>query len=616
MEPGPRPQVASLPSEPVDLDSPAAHLSGNLCPAGALSGPHEVGKGNIMRRKRFFAPLLVVTAALAVPAVAQERQEVSLKQPVTLSFRDTPLQFVLEAIRDKVHVNIVCDPAIDVWRVPVTVQVSDGPVSELLDSIEEQIGAKRKIWCGVVYLAPKGKVPGAEPAAPEGEGAQALLQRINVRFERDPFAKVVANLRSQVPDVEFELPARVRIQLRRTAGVTLRAWGLPVHRVLDLMARAQGLSWKLEGGKVVFAVEAAERQVDIDPLELPGEGVDPDAIDIDREVARLARRDTRSAAVRMLTRAGKDALPKVAALLGRADPATCEAALKVIESIGDPSEYTAVLRLFRDTRRSLELRSNAGLVLATIKAPESVPYLVEALDDPWFRISETARRALVAIGPPAVPRLEQRYVQEVNKSKAKDGIIYRSLLILGEIDSDDARSRLVRALATTTGPRALAVRHHAAIGIGFTGNPEMIAPMIRALERESDFLVAKYIARSLSWITNEDLPPEGRAWRAWWELEGEEKFFPSKADDLLEELGGVIELPVDPATGLPILESDDTRLSRLIKELRSPDTAKSQAAAASLRAMGEQALPALRKLAEDDKLGPRARELIAEIEAR
>lgn len=571
-----------------------------------------------MRRLRSFAPILAVTAVLAVPAFAEDRQDVSLKQPVSLSFTETPLQFVLDAIRNDVHVNIACDPAIDVWRVPVTVQVSEQPVSELLDSILEQLNAQRKVWCGVVYLYPKGKAPGADPAAPEGEGAKALLQRINVRYERDPVAKVVANLRSQAPDVQFDLPARVRIHLRRTAGVTLRAWGLPIHRILDLVARDQGLSWALEGGHVVFSVEAKERQVDVDLLDMPGEGAtDPSAIDIDREVKRLARRETRGAATRMLIRAGKEGLPKVAALLRKADPATCEAALRVIEGIGDPSEYAAVLRLFQDSNRSLELRSQAGNVLAVIQAPEAVPALIEALDDTWFRISETARRALVSIGEPAVAPLEKRLLEEINKpeGKAKDGIVYRGLLILGEIDSDAARNRLVRCLAMTTGPRALSVRHHAAIGLGYTGNPDMIEALIRALEREKDFLVAKYIARSLTWITEKELPPEGHAWRSWWEQEGKQQFFPDKGEDLLEELGGVIELPVDPETGLPILESDDTRITRLIKELRSPDIARSQSAAASLVAMGKKAVPALQKLADDPKIGERVRDLISKIES-
>ncbi len=573
-----------------------------------------------MRATRLWGALLAA-AALAAPAAAQEQPEKALENKVTFSFRDTELHLVIDALQAATGANIALDPRVDRWRASVTAQVTDEPGSAIVEAIEEQLSLEHTTWCDVLYLHPAGQAPGAEPKVPGGAPAALLGKQVSVAYERTPLSEVVANLKARAQGLDFVLPARVRIHVRKTMGVTLRLNRVPLASVIALVARDQGLSWAWENGRIAFSVDTEQRDVTADTIDYDVAGGDTlsgatPTVDVEAEVRRLANPSTRDTAARMLMRAGKGALPKVARVLATADPATASAALRVLEASGDPSEYAAVLKLFADTERSLDLRKQAGLTLAAMKAPEAVPSLVEFLDDVWFGISETARRALVATGEPTVTPLEERWVRELAKPEPKDGILYRGLLIFGEIGGQQAQNRLIRALATTRGSRAVAIRHHAAMGLGFTGDPKAILPLVRALEREKDFLVAKYIARSLTWITGEELPPSGDRWRAWWSQEGQEKYaLQDTADDLLKDLGGMVELPLDE-NGFPILESDDQRAQRLIAQLRSPERDAQKAAAKSLEAMGKSALPALRKVEDDRQIGSMVRWLIARIEAR
>ncbi len=578
-----------------------------------------------------FAVMVALSAAAVwvAPAAAQDERKpasplAALEQKVSFSFNGTQLHLVIEALQKATGANIAVDPRVDRWRASVTATVNDEPASAILEAIGEQLRVEHTVWCDVIYLHPAGKAPGPEPTKPTGPGARLLDEVVPaVDFERAALSEVMTNLKSRVKGLDIVLPARVRVAARKNEPLTLKLRLVPLHDVLSLVARDQRLKWTLEGGKVVFAaLEASERDIEADTVDydvVRGDTLeDADAaVDVDAQLRRLAVPATRGAAARALIRAGKPALPKVAALLAKADPATAGAALRVLEAAADPSEYVAVLRLFQDEERSLELRSQAGMTLAAMKAPEAVPALIDALNDPMFRISETARRALVATGAPAVPHLEKRWLAEVAKEDAgQDGIIYRGLLIFGEIGSEAARNRLVRALAITRGRRAVAIRHHAAMALGYTGKTQVILPLIRALERERDFLVAKYIARSLHWLTSVDLPPSAARWRTWWDQEGQLQYASHEsAGDLLDDLGGEVELPVDE-NGYPILESDEQRTQRLIGELRSRDTDKRTAAIKSLEAMGKQALPELKKQANDPQIGRTVKWLIARIESR
>src|SRR5690606_12302537 len=130
---------------------------------------------------------------------------------------------------------------------------------------------------------------------------------------------------SRVDGLDIVLPARVRVAVRKNEPLTLKLELVPLHAVLSLIARDQGLKWALEGGKVTFAtLEANERDIEADTVDYDVvrgdtyESADA-AVDVDAQLRRLADPTTRGAAARALIRAGKPALPKVAALLATAD---------------------------------------------------------------------------------------------------------------------------------------------------------------------------------------------------------------------------------------------------------------------------------------------------------
>jgi HEAT repeat protein len=275
--------------------------------------------------------------------------------------------------------------------------------------------------------------------------------------------------------------------------------------------------------------------------------------------------------------------------------------------------------MFNTLDNPVKVRKKAGETLGQMKAGEAVPDLIDALNDGWFRISETARAALVAIGAPAIPALIERYTREAEGDRGADGVVYRSLLIFGEVGTVEAKRVLVKALKLRKGKRALSIRHHAAIGLGLSADPRVVEPLILAFEKEKDFRVAKYISRSLTWLTDQEVSATRRdAWRIWWELEGRRKFKKRQTvDQLLDDVaGGAVRLPKGK-DGLAELESSEGRIARLAKELGAEDPKVRRAAWRDLEGMDEKALPVLRETLKSGNRRARAnaKAIIARITA-
>ncbi|RMG16276.1 MAG: HEAT repeat domain-containing protein [Planctomycetota bacterium] len=574
--------------------------------------------------------LSVLVATCAAAAGAQE--ELSLDAKLTLQFHQTPLRLALDAVQDAAHANLVLAPGVDP-DAPVDAEAANEPAAVLLDRIQSALGLARTRWAGAWVLHPKDQAPGPEPKKPEGEGAERLAQRVrSVRFQEAPLSEVISTLKAKTKQDFASLSFAVRKHLKtRGARVTLRLWNARLRDILHHVARACGLEWTLAKGKVVFRASkslnasASGSDVGIDYDVLRGDTLKKAAdVDVDRLVRMLRRSTERQAAVRLLVREGKTVCAKVAALLSDdTDTATKLAALEVLEAIGDPTEYAAVLKVFKNPENSLELRMAAGLCLGAMGAPEAVPDLIEALNDPWFRISETARKALVRIGKPAVAPLIKRFEAEMAKSRERaNGIVYRGLLILGEIGTRECKKTLLRALRDARGSRDkdIAVRHHAAIGLGLANDVRLVEPLIAALKRERDFRVAKYIARSLTWITDHtESGTDGDRWQVWWELEGRKQLLAKRsAQDVLDDIaGGAVDLPVDER-GYARLETSAQRLERLARELGDEERPKRRAAWRELEAMGEAALPTLRKVlvTGNPRARANAKAIIARIEGR
>jgi hypothetical protein len=573
---------------------------------------------------------LAALLAAATPALAQP---VQLNDEVTLNFRETRLQTVVTAIQKAVRVNLVLDPRVD-ENASVSAAVSAQPLGKLLDSIQEKLGLERTVWCGAVVLHPKGSSLGSEPPKPTGEGARDLSARVqNVDFAGIPLNEALEKLKERLGEkATFEVlsfPVRKHLRSKGTT-IHLKVWDCRARDILNHLARLADLKWALVKKKVVFTVTTSAKaaadetsQVDFDVLR--GDTFEGGSkVNVDKLVVQLAVTRSRGAAKQLLIREGAAVCPKVAAKLRKSvaagDAPTALACLEVLRRVEDPKEYAAVLSVMKNAEVSLEVRAAAGEALGGMKAPEAVPDLIALLDDPWFRVSETARAALVSIGEPSVKPLIDRFKKEWKAKKANEGILYRALLIFGDLNTDLSKQALLWALRSTQGghDRAIAIRHHAAIGLGFTGDKRLIEPMIAALQREKDFRVGKYLGRSLTWLTGHEGPgTNGDRWKIWWDLEGKKKIMdPRSSKELIDELaGGEVEIPLDEQ-GLPILETFEQRMARLTKLLGNKDLAKRRAAWRELESLGEKALPALRETVKSGNPQARAnaRRIIARIE--
>jgi HEAT repeat protein len=496
-----------------------------------------------MRATRFATFLALAALVPAVGARAQDEGD-PLKTNYTGNFSGTRLHLVVAAVHEATKLNLIVDPSVDAEGILVTAVAADQPVGTFLAEVEKQARLAHSTWCGAVVLHQPGKGPGAEPALPGGDQLDA---RLSMQFEATPFMFALERLRTRT-SIELAVTARARnFVATRGSSVTLGVQRMQLKHLLSHLARAGGLEWKLEGTRATFdAPGATGRDVDAPTIELTGDNTA--VVDAAKLLAELRTPGGREGARRQLIAAGKQVADAVAGALQDADGPTAIAALEVLGRVGQPAQAPRVLAVFRDANRPLDVRNQAGVALGLMKAVDAVPALIDALDDEWFRIAETARNALVQIGEPAVAPLAARY-EPYAKASGHDGVVYRSLLIFGSIGTDRCKQLLLDALKTTQGTRAVALRHHAAIGLGFTQDPKVIEPMIEALERERQFVVASYIARSLNWITDQELPPQPGRWRAWW-AENKSKVLEPKPDGLYDP----IELPTD-ADGLPLLDS-------------------------------------------------------------
>jgi HEAT repeat protein len=243
---------------------------------------------------------------------------------------------------------------------------------------------------------------------------------------------------------------------------------------------------------------------------------------------------SREVAVNELPRRGKAAVPPLVACLKAADRSTDArvAAAHVLRKLLVPSgkepvdadAESAIAAVFQDTKAPLPVRGEAALALGDLKCMGEIPVLIEGLNDRMFKVSENAREALVRLGQGAVDPVIAAYQKEIAAQKTgKDGIIYRSILICGDLGGDKARAFLSDAIKVKAGPRAVAIRAHAARALGLSGERKSIQPLIDAYQDEREFDVAQAIMRSLEWLTDQhEIPPQPLRWKAWWEAHRDE----------------------------------------------------------------------------------------------
>ncbi|MBL4845894.1 MAG: HEAT repeat domain-containing protein [Planctomycetes bacterium] len=533
----------------------------------------------------------------------------SLDGKATGSFKRTPLELVIKQIQKQTETNLVLAPGVD-RGASVNMVVRDEKLSDVLDTLAKRHKLRRTAFAGAWVLHAKGaKIPQA--ATPKGKGSRALGLPLTVDYNEEPVSVVIKRVKARTK-LDVTLPASVRLRLRRTGTtISLRLYRVTAAQLVDHLAFQTGLTWKLEAGRIVFAATktaAAPKGAGELTMETQGNA------DVGRLVARLSSNSTasRDAAVRELVLVGKSCLSAVAKVLDGTgknrpkDPA-CSAALRVIADLGESTPYPSVLKVFEDKTRPVPVRVAAGETLGAMGATQAIGDLILALDDGVSLLrAESARRALVMIGKPAVAPLLKRYRVEVKRRKPRWGIVYRGLFIMGEVPTKETTAELMNALKTVgTNSRAKSIRHHAAIGLGMTNDPKVIPFLVTALEDERDFLIVKYITRSLTWLTDEKFPPDAVAWRAWWDGPGTRKFASTEtAEELLQRLaGGPIELEKTDKGRARLDESTEARLKRLIAQLGHANKTKVRSAESDLQAMGRAALPDLRKAAAREGAG-------------
>lgn len=493
---------------------------------------------------------LVAIAGLAIaPVLAQEPPEAALKSKFSATFNETRLYTVVESLQKATSANLVLRSNPDVT---ISQAFSNVPASEALAEVVKKLGLQQTRWCGAIVIHDKDKGPGPEPTLPASPALDAPVTKLEL--EGQPFMLALEQLR-QKTKLTIDLTPRARSHATAAVGtVTLRAYRMPAKCILTHVAAAAGLAWTMKETAVLFDVSGPGRTVEAGSLnvtrDLAKEGPQ---VDVAKAIGELKAAGTRESARRQLLVAGKRAAPELVAALKDADPATASVLLDVLGQVGGPEHAEPVVAVFRDASRSVDVRTAAGHTLGALKANAAVPALVDALDDPWFRVAEAARGALVSIGEPAIAPLLARWEPAAAAPQGKDGLVYRGLLIMGSIGGDKARPVLLNALKTKSGPRAVALRHHAAIGLGFSGDTKVVEPLIQALDEEREFLVASYIGRSLGWITKADLPPQAARWRVWW-ANNKERLDPSLRQK--EDFEPLPDLPRDPKTGLPMVDPD------------------------------------------------------------
>jgi HEAT repeat protein len=500
-------------------------------------------------------PWVVVTALAAFPvaagvARAQEPSEAeaiaaALKAPVTATFTGTRAALVVDEIAKQASLNLVMR-GVDV-NAPVSLEVRAQPADAVLRQLEQQLKLGRQTWCGAVVLLPQGKnLPQEAPAA-----ANALLDaRTTQTIEGQPFLLAIERLRTG-RGMTIELTTRARARVASVADtITLRAFRMQVRHLLTHLGAKCDLTWALGAdGKTITFDNASARDIDAGELVVTRQLAEAGPqVDVAKAVNELKQPGTRESARRQLVAAGKRAGPELVKLIKDADPNLARQGLQLLGQVGATDQGDAVLAVFRDGGRPTEVRAEAGNTLGALKATAAVPALIDGLNDESFRVAAAARNALVSVGAAAIPPLLARWKPASATPQGMDGLVYGGLLVLGNIPDKAATDTLLGALKTKQGPRAVPLRHHAAIGLGFTGDPKVVEPLIQALDEERDFLVASYISRSLGWITKtQDVQPQASSWRTWWQ-NNKKRFGEASSPD-----AGEIQLKLGP-DGLPILD--------------------------------------------------------------
>ncbi len=183
---------------------------------------------------------------------------------------------------------------------------------------------------------------------------------------------------------------------------------------------------------------------------------------------RSSDRRVRDAAYKALIEVGPPAVPALIGTLNDDDPAIREYAAATLGGIGDMRAVKPLTAMLDGSRRR---RYIAAWALGELKAAGATGLLVKSLGDKNDAVQRESARALMKIGPPAVPALITALDDpnpDVREYAAR---------ALGVIEDKRAEEPLVKAL----GDKNPGVAASAALALGTTGTEKCIGPLIAAL---------------------------------------------------------------------------------------------------------------------------------------
>jgi HEAT repeat protein len=153
------------------------------------------------------------------------------------------------------------------------------------------------------------------------------------------------------------------------------------------------------------------------------------------------------AAVDEISALGKTALPALFDLLATPDPNSRWWAIRVLSAIPDPDVPLQLRKSLRDP--DYTIRQCAALGLSQQPNVESIPDLIEILNDKDRLVARLAANALIAIGGPAVMDLIQTLESGPQPSKVEAA---RALAVTGD-------TRAIPAMFTAWEEGSALIRH-------------------------------------------------------------------------------------------------------------------------------------------------------------
>ena len=170
---------------------------------------------------------------------------------------------------------------------------------------------------------------------------------------------------------------------------------------------------------------------------------------------------------------------------------------EIVSSIGkfkDKASIDLMAKILTEDN-SLKIKQEAAYILGEIEEEDSVPPLIEAVND---KEPEVRAQAALSLG-----KLEDKNAVDslilLMENDENENVRTSAARALGEIKSTDSMGSLITSMETDSSPL---VRKNAAYALAFAGDYRAIDPLIRALENEEEPEVRASIACTLGMLNN------------------------------------------------------------------------------------------------------------------